>query len=224
MPIASTRPNSDRLLSVKPNSAMKKKVPISDTGMATIGMTAARQVCRNRIDHQHDEQDRLEDRLDHRVDRLLDELGRVVDDVVLEARRESASTSSSMVATDACRRSRARSSPAAGTPRARPTGRGRDRSSTSSPAPVSSTRATSLSRTTAFGGLLDDDVGELVRVGQAAERLHRDLEGELVGHRRLVEDAGGDLDVLALQRRASRRCAVRLSDCSRSGSSQTRIE
>ena len=49
MPIASTRPNSDRLLSVKPNIAMKKKVPMSDTGMATIGMIAARHVCRNRI-------------------------------------------------------------------------------------------------------------------------------------------------------------------------------
>ena len=49
MPIASTSPNSERLLSVKPNSAMKKKVPMSETGMATIGMTAARQVCRNRI-------------------------------------------------------------------------------------------------------------------------------------------------------------------------------
>ena len=49
MPIASTRPNSDRLLSVKPNAAMKKNVPISDTGIATKGIMAARQVCRNRI-------------------------------------------------------------------------------------------------------------------------------------------------------------------------------
>ena len=47
MPTASTSPNSDRLFSEKPNSDMKKNVPISDTGMATIGMTAARQVCRN---------------------------------------------------------------------------------------------------------------------------------------------------------------------------------
>ena len=47
MPMASTRPNSDRLFRVKPNIAMKKKVPISDTGMATSGMMAARQVCRN---------------------------------------------------------------------------------------------------------------------------------------------------------------------------------
>ena len=49
MPMASTNPNRERLLSEKPNTAMKKKVPTSDTGIATIGMTAARQVCRNRI-------------------------------------------------------------------------------------------------------------------------------------------------------------------------------
>ncbi len=49
MPIASTRPNSDRLLSEKPNAAMTAKVPISEIGMATIGMIEARQVCRNTI-------------------------------------------------------------------------------------------------------------------------------------------------------------------------------
>ncbi len=48
MPIASTSPNRDRLLSVKPKAVMKKKVPISETGIATIGIRAARQVCRNR--------------------------------------------------------------------------------------------------------------------------------------------------------------------------------
>ncbi len=49
MPTASTSPNRERLLSVKPNIDMKKKVPMSETGMATSGMIAARQVCRNRI-------------------------------------------------------------------------------------------------------------------------------------------------------------------------------
>ena len=48
MPTASTRPNNDRLLSVKPNSDIRKKVPTSETGIASNGMTAARQVCRNR--------------------------------------------------------------------------------------------------------------------------------------------------------------------------------
>ena len=47
MPIASTRPNSDRLFSEKPNAAITAKVPIRDTGIARIGITAARQVCRN---------------------------------------------------------------------------------------------------------------------------------------------------------------------------------
>jgi hypothetical protein len=49
MPMASTSPNSERLLSEKSSAASTAKVPISDTGMATIGMTEARQVCRNRI-------------------------------------------------------------------------------------------------------------------------------------------------------------------------------
>ena len=88
MPIASTSPNSDRLLSVKPNIAMKKKVPTSDTGMATSGMTAARQVCRNRITTSTTRMIGLADGLDDGVDRLLDELGRIVDDRVLEPRRK----------------------------------------------------------------------------------------------------------------------------------------
>ena len=49
MPMASTRPNSERLFSEKPSAASMAKVPISDTGMATIGMIDARQVCRNRM-------------------------------------------------------------------------------------------------------------------------------------------------------------------------------
>ena len=49
MPTASTRPNSDRLLSEKPNVASTPNVPISEIGMATIGTSEARQVCRNRM-------------------------------------------------------------------------------------------------------------------------------------------------------------------------------
>jgi hypothetical protein len=47
MPTARTSPNSDRLLSEKPRAARTPRVPISDTGMAAIGMIEARQVCRN---------------------------------------------------------------------------------------------------------------------------------------------------------------------------------
>ncbi len=49
MPIASTRPNSDSVLNEMPTRPMTRKQPTSDTGMATTGMIAARQVCRNRI-------------------------------------------------------------------------------------------------------------------------------------------------------------------------------
>ena len=49
MPMASTSPKSDRLFSDAPNAAMTVKVPMSETGIATTGMIAARQVCRNRI-------------------------------------------------------------------------------------------------------------------------------------------------------------------------------
>ena len=49
IPIASTRPNSDRALSEKPNRCITANVPINDTGTATNGMIEARQVCRNRI-------------------------------------------------------------------------------------------------------------------------------------------------------------------------------
>ena len=47
---------------------------------------------------------------------------------------------------------------------------------------------------------LDDDVGELLGVGQAAERLYVELEGAGRGDGRLVEHARGHLDVLRLER------------------------
>ena len=46
MPIASTSPNSERLLRLKPRAAMKAKVPTIATGTATSGMSVARQFCR----------------------------------------------------------------------------------------------------------------------------------------------------------------------------------
>ena len=49
MPTASTRPTSDRLLSEMPAAASRVKVPISDPGIATTGISEARQVCRNRM-------------------------------------------------------------------------------------------------------------------------------------------------------------------------------
>ena len=48
MPIASTMPNSVRRLMEKPSRYMPAKVPTRDTGTARIGMSVARQFCRNR--------------------------------------------------------------------------------------------------------------------------------------------------------------------------------
>ena len=47
MPMASTRPNSVRLLRLKPIAAMTAKVPTMATGTATSGISADRQFCRN---------------------------------------------------------------------------------------------------------------------------------------------------------------------------------
>jgi len=47
MPIASTKPKSDRALIPKPSMCMTAKVPTSETGTAASGIKLARQVCRN---------------------------------------------------------------------------------------------------------------------------------------------------------------------------------
>ena len=47
IPIASTIPKSEMLLTENPNISINPNVPISDTGIAVSGMTAARQLCRN---------------------------------------------------------------------------------------------------------------------------------------------------------------------------------
>jgi hypothetical protein len=49
MPMASTRPNRDRLFSEKPKTCMTASVPMSDTGTASSGMMEARQLCRKRM-------------------------------------------------------------------------------------------------------------------------------------------------------------------------------
>ena len=48
MPIASTMPNRVRVLMVKPSSVNAANAPTSETGTASIGISVARQLCRNR--------------------------------------------------------------------------------------------------------------------------------------------------------------------------------
>ena len=45
--MASTSPNNDSMLSEKPTSHITAKVPINDTGIARIGTSEARQLCKN---------------------------------------------------------------------------------------------------------------------------------------------------------------------------------
>ncbi len=47
-PIASTRPNIESVLMVKPTAAISPKVPSSTTGTAIAGISVARQFCRKR--------------------------------------------------------------------------------------------------------------------------------------------------------------------------------
>ena len=47
MPVASTIANSVSVFSVKPNSIRPPNAPINDTGTAMIGISVARQLCRN---------------------------------------------------------------------------------------------------------------------------------------------------------------------------------
>ena len=60
-------------------------VPTSDTGMAMIGMIAARHVCRKMHDDQDDEDDGLDQRALHLVHRILDVFGRIVRDRIGDA-------------------------------------------------------------------------------------------------------------------------------------------
>ena len=46
MPMASTRPNIDSVLTENPSIGKKMKVPISETGIVSSGMIVARMFCR----------------------------------------------------------------------------------------------------------------------------------------------------------------------------------
>ena len=89
MPIASTKPKSDRLFSENPNIPITASVPISETGTAIIGTIVARQSCKEHEHHQKHEHKRLDQRLEHFVDRFVDKYGRVVVDSILDSLRES---------------------------------------------------------------------------------------------------------------------------------------
>ena len=65
MPMASTRPNSDRLLRLKPNPSITANVPTIATGTAISGMSVARQDCKKGQHHDRDENDGVAQRLEY---------------------------------------------------------------------------------------------------------------------------------------------------------------
>ena len=69
---------------------------------------------------------------------------------------------------------------------------------------------------------LDDDVGELLRIGEPAQRVDRQLELLALGHGLLADLAGGDLHVLLADGRRPRPWRSGSSAASLSGSSQAR--
>ena len=92
-PTARTRPKSDSVLMEKPSSGNTANVPMSDTGTAAIGMSVARQFCRNRKTTSIDQRHRLEQRLHDFPDAFGDRKRRVeryaIGDVVGKPRRQS---------------------------------------------------------------------------------------------------------------------------------------
>ena len=84
-PTDSTMASSVSRLSVKPNTCIRNTAPISESGMATSGISTERNEPRNRkMTIDHDEQ-RVDQRLDHFVDGVVDVLGGVIGDARLQA-------------------------------------------------------------------------------------------------------------------------------------------
>ena len=92
MPTASTSANSESELIEKPRASWTANVPTSDTGMAMIGMIAARHVCRKRT---MTSTTRMIASISVRwtsFDRLLDIFGGVVGNRIFHPRREGSAT------------------------------------------------------------------------------------------------------------------------------------
>ena len=149
-------------------------------------------------DDKNDQNDRLANRRLHRVDRLLDEFGRVVNDVVFQPRRKALG--------ELVHRG-------LDVLRGRKCVRARPLEDTDSDCRVTIEIRVGrvvlrgefnprdvLNTHDRVGSLLDDDITEFLGTREAAECLHRDLEGAGFIHRWLVEHAGGDLHVLPGER------------------------
>ena len=88
MPMASTRPKSVSVLIEKPSAAKAAKVPMSEIGTTRIGISVARQLCRNRNTTITTSTKASNSVFDNLLQRLGDERRGAVRDRVLHARRK----------------------------------------------------------------------------------------------------------------------------------------
>ena len=149
---------------------------------------------------EHDQDDRFDQGVLHRLDRGGDEFGRVVGDA---DRRCPAAASALTSSTSARTRSAVPRALAPGCwTMAMPTPRWPSKIAADAVVLGAEFDAGDVAHAgdPALGVGLDDDVGELVGIGQTALHLDRQLEGGGVGGEgRLADGAGGGLDVLAAQ-------------------------
>ena len=199
MPVASTMPKSVRVLIEKPNSLMKAKVPISETGIVIAGITRAAPVLQEQEHHEDDEGDRLGERLQHLDDRLAHDDDVVEGEPPLEPGREVALQARHLGHHAVVHLERV--------------GRGQqlDADARGVQAEEAQVRRVGLgaeldaadvahAHQRAVGAGLHDDVLELVGLGQAAGGADADGEELVDVGRRVADGAGGDLDVLLAQR------------------------
>ncbi len=145
-------------------------------------------------DDDHHQHDRLEQRPDHLVDRLLDEPRRVVGDAIAQPRREALGQLIHRRADGGGGRERVRAGPL------KYPDCGRDLVvEIGVPGVVLGAeldaRDVAYARDATVRIRGHDDVGELLRSGQAAERLDRDLKTPRRGGGRLIDRPGRDLHV-----------------------------
>ena len=224
MPIASTRPNSDSVLIENPTPSSTANVPMIETGTATSGMIDARQVCRNRMTTSTTSSDGFEQRVDHRLDRLAHEHRRVVDDVVVEALREVLLQLLHRLADVAGELQRVGA------------GRLEDRNRdgvlvVEQAAQIAyclraelDTRDVAQAHDLAVRARLDDDVAELLLVGQTALRIDRPAGTATVIASAARRSAPAATCTFCSRIASTTSPAVRLRAASFCGSSQTRME
>ena len=88
--MASTRPNSDRLLRLKPSASITANVPTIATGTAISGMSVARHDCKNASTTIATKMMASRSALEDFVNRFMDERRRIVHDGVFDIWRKAA--------------------------------------------------------------------------------------------------------------------------------------